>query len=45
MSFGSRLFVSKYMQFIIRSQLTLIDKWPVIMRASLNNSRQFWVCC
>jgi len=24
---------------------SLIDKWPVIMRASLNNWRQFWVGC
>ena len=38
MSFGSRSLVSKYLQFIIHSQLTLIDKWRVIMRASLNNS-------
>ena len=38
MSFGSRSLVSKYLQFIIHSQLTVIAKWPVIMRASLNNS-------
>jgi len=38
MSFGSRSLVSKYLQFIIHSQFRLIAKWPVIMRASLNNS-------
>ena len=38
MSFGSRSLVSKYLQFITHIQITLIAKWRVIMRASLNNS-------
>ena len=38
MSFGSRSLVSKYLQFITHIQITLTAKWPVIMRASLNNS-------